>query len=236
MPASRGGRGTTLGTTLTSTSGAFGHHPNRPGEDGQPPPMDTSSTGSGDLPDEPDLMPDGVPAAEDDVDVSALDALLADVGSRRRRRPVPRTRTPDLDDALLSVPRPDLPPPPAGAGGSTTTKTSTTSTSSGSSSATATPVRRRRTSSSARPPVWRTLWPGGAAPNSERALPPPPMRRAARIERRFVWTMAVLAGLASVGSSVHPTGVGFPDVAAPLRLRGGRHPGRGPGHGARPGW
>ena len=38
------------------------------------------------------------------------------------------------------------------------------------------------------------------------------MRRATVMERRFVWAVALLAGVASVGSSVHPTGVGFPDV------------------------
>ncbi|MGZ4694758.1 MAG: DUF4012 domain-containing protein [Acidimicrobiales bacterium] len=182
--------------------------------------MDTSNTGSGDHPDEPE-----VPAAEGDLDVSALDALLADVGSRRRRRPTPRSRTPDLDEALLAPATADLPPPPASAASADRSPESGVDRSPGTSpessaarstgvtgASTATPVRRRRSSSTAKPPLWRTLWPGGAAPNSERALPPPPTRRAAQVERRFVWAMAVLTGIASVGSSVHPTGVALPDV------------------------
>ncbi len=178
--------------------------------------MDRPNKGSGDLPDEPGATS----GAEDDLDVSALDALLADVGTRRRRRPTPRSRTPGLDDALLAPAPDDLPPPPplpphpspapgADADGGATDGPAATVTDASTSTA---PVRRRRSSSTVRPPLWRTIWPGGTASNAERSLPPPPMRRAARLERRFVWAMALLCGLASMGSSVHPTGVGLPDV------------------------
>ena len=223
---------------------ALGHHP-----------MDPSNTPPGDPLGEP------VPAssAEDDVDVSALDALLADDNRRRRRRSIPDTRS--------IIPDEPLPPPPfdpsstpsdalpgmngvepglngvgpglngAGPGrnGASAPTGAPWSGSNGASPAgpgsrgealsdedlvaavdsamaagAATGVRRRRSSS--KPPWWRSLWPFGSPAGSERALPPPPMRRAVRVERRFVWAMALLAGALSVGSSVHPTGVALPDV------------------------
>ncbi len=177
--------------------------------------MDRPNNGAGDHPDEPA----STSGADDALDVSSLDALLADVGTRRRRRPTPRTRTPGLDEALLVPPPPPdgtRPPPPAppsqDANPTTTDSGAPSSTSTDATGEATTRVRRRRSSSTARPPVWRSLWPGATAPNAEKALAPPPLRRAARLERRFVWAMAVLCGLASAGSSVHPTGVGLPDV------------------------
>ena len=176
--------------------------------------MDRANHGSGDRPDESAATS----GSDDDLDVSALDALLADVGTRRRRRPTPRSRTPGLDDALRP-PAPAAegtrppPPPISGSPGSATTDPSPSGAGPADGSAAATTrVRRRRSSSTARPPLWRSVWPGASAPNAERALAPPPLRRAARIERRFVWAMALLCGVASVGSAVHPTGVGLPDV------------------------
>ena len=167
--------------------------------------------------------------AEDDLDVSALDALLADVGSRRRRRPTPRSRTPGLDDALLAPPPPTIglrhrrarrrrvrtPPRADLAARRPTGDRSGARAGSPASS-----------SSTARPPLWRTMWPGGTAPNAERSLPPPPDApgRPPRAPVRLGHGAAVRSGVGRV--------VGAPDRRRParrpaaLRLRGGGHAGR----------